>query len=151
MILSVALRVEWLKARARALRFLENIRLLEEEMRRAIVTTEWIANKWDARAIARSAVSAELLDGLSAYAREQAAGERGLALHWSSQWKLVRDLAGRRLTQNERLEIRMGEGDTYFSNDDNNDVDVDDPNEMRTQEPVRLEISLDNEEAQEDE
>ena len=143
------LHIEWLKARARALRYLENIRLLYEEMRRAVVTTKWIAGQWESRATARKDVSAELGDGLSAYAREQADAEYVLAEHWSLKWLAVQGVAEQCLTQSGGLDIRMGE--SYFSNDDDDDVDDDDPNTTRQPEPITVEITLDTETRDDDE
>ncbi|KII82921.1 hypothetical protein PLICRDRAFT_83984, partial [Plicaturopsis crispa FD-325 SS-3] len=49
-IMSDALRIEWCCARARAMRWSEEIILLQEEMRRVKVTMEWQAVRWDSRA-----------------------------------------------------------------------------------------------------
>ena len=144
-----ALHVEWLKARARALQFLENIRLLYEEMRRAIATTTWIADNWGKKAKARENVSAELKDGLSAYAHEQASAENTLAAQWAKQWALVQDLASGCLSM-EELTVRMGQSSTYFSNDDDEDVDLDDPNTQRREEPATIEITIQNNNVQDE-
>ena len=50
------LRVEWLKCRARATRWKEEIMLLEEEMHRAIQFCAWKVNWWDKQAHLRNLI-----------------------------------------------------------------------------------------------
>ena len=110
-------------------------------MRRAVVSTKWVAAQWESKATTRQGVSSELKDGLSAYAHEQADGEAVLAEHWSLQWAAVRRLAERCLDQNGGLDIQMGEGSAYFSNEEE-DIDVDDVGDGRRPEPVTIEITI---------
>ncbi|KAJ6448048.1 hypothetical protein C8R47DRAFT_971630 [Mycena vitilis] len=84
------IRVEWTKARARAVRWREELILLEEEMRRVIAYCSWKANWWDERRDPRPEASAELREGLWAYTTEQAERERWWATKWSKQWAAVR-------------------------------------------------------------
>ncbi|KAG1724932.1 uncharacterized protein EDB91DRAFT_1331171 [Suillus paluster] len=44
------MRIEWCKARARAMRWAEEVELLKEEMRRILQFFEWDAQRWDERA-----------------------------------------------------------------------------------------------------
>ena len=87
------LRVEWLKCRARAARWKEEIELLEEEMRHAIQFCVWKANWWEEQAGHRTLVSAHLAEGIAAYAAENATAERRRLLSWSSHWEAVRQRA----------------------------------------------------------
>ncbi|KAJ7893230.1 hypothetical protein B0H13DRAFT_1625288 [Mycena leptocephala] len=60
-----SVRVEWSKARARRDRWVEEVQLLHEEMKRVLRT---IQGEWAARAEARSDIDPELAAGLRAYA-----------------------------------------------------------------------------------
>lgn len=85
-----ALRVEYLKSRARRDRHREEIRLLEEEMRRTIASSLTDAVEWEERASARDAQDDELAEGLCSYAREQADAARVNAERYSNKWQAVR-------------------------------------------------------------
>ena len=139
-----ALHIEWLKARARAARYWENICLVYEEMRRAIATTLWIASQWDNRAKLRHGVSAELADGLAAYAYEHAALERAMATRWEKKWRVVQQVAKRCIADHEEYQLRMTDQGTYFSNNDQEDVDMDDPDSLPPgfENAIRLEVEL---------
>lgn len=84
------LRVEWCKARARAQRYREELELVDEEMGRAIAFTKWRADWWLKQIGLRQSVTAELRDGLQAYAREQSAIEKERAQVWEEEWVPVR-------------------------------------------------------------
>ncbi|KAG1726897.1 uncharacterized protein EDB91DRAFT_1330912 [Suillus paluster] len=45
------MRIEWCKARARAMRWAEEVELLKEEMRRILQFFEWDAQRWDERGL----------------------------------------------------------------------------------------------------
>ena len=89
----VDLRVEWLKCRARAARWKEEIQLLEEEMRRSLQFCAWKAEWWDAQALRRTNVQPHLHEGLVAYAAKTAAAERHRLASWSIAWVAVRERA----------------------------------------------------------
>ncbi|KAL1740941.1 hypothetical protein HDZ31DRAFT_67421 [Schizophyllum fasciatum] len=93
-----ALRVEYLKSRARRDRHREEIRLLEEEMRRTIASFLTDAEEWDQRASARVAVDAELLEGLHSYATEQALIARSRAVRFQERWRDIRAQGQRALS-----------------------------------------------------
>ncbi|KAF7362033.1 CxC2 domain-containing protein [Mycena venus] len=78
--------VEWMKACARADRWREELVFLEEEMRRVLEFCYWKARWWDERHEACTGVSAELAEGLRAYAMEQAARKRAWAAKWELKW-----------------------------------------------------------------
>ncbi|KAK7024290.1 hypothetical protein VNI00_016414 [Paramarasmius palmivorus] len=81
-----ATRLEWMKARARDLRWKEEVLLLEEEMRRVLVTLEYEAKEWLAR-VATEDLTGPLGEGVTAYALRQAAIRRGLAAKFRSMWE----------------------------------------------------------------
>ncbi|KAG6914287.1 hypothetical protein DXG01_001266 [Tephrocybe rancida] len=85
------IRLEWLKARACAERWREEVILLDEEMRRVLVYTEWRASWWDEQASCNPTESPSLLEGLQAYAAEQAAIERSWLVSWAPKWAPVRE------------------------------------------------------------
>ena len=115
-------------------------------MRRAKVTTDWIAGRWETRAKVARDVSKELQDGLAAYALEQAGGERKMSAQWASQWSFIQEMAERCLASEGGLEVRVEEGSTYFSNDDTEDIDIDSPDAGtgRRAEPITIEITVED-------
>lgn len=88
---SLALRIEWCKARARAHRWSEECTLLEEEMRRVIQFNSHMAATWRARAKVdgfkdmRSAA----VEGRIAYASRQAAIRDDLVRFCQRTWQDV--------------------------------------------------------------
>jgi hypothetical protein len=94
-----SLRVEWVKARARALRWKEELVLLDEEMRRTLVFGEWMAEEWSRRSSVRSTVDSILAEGLAAYAAEHADIERARCARWASRWSPVRQRAREALSK----------------------------------------------------
>ena len=60
----LALRIEWCRVRARAMRWSEEVLLLREEMRRVLVFLEWQATWWEKRAVSHVEWWAEQ-DGLA--------------------------------------------------------------------------------------
>ncbi|KAJ7462586.1 hypothetical protein FB451DRAFT_991024, partial [Mycena latifolia] len=87
------IRVEWMKARARADRWREELILVDEEMQRVLVYCTWKANCWTDRVALREDVSPELPEGLRAYALEQAAREAAWATNWATKWSVIRERA----------------------------------------------------------
>ncbi|KAG1821349.1 hypothetical protein EV424DRAFT_1511830 [Suillus variegatus] len=84
-----SLRVEWCKTRARHTRWLEEIQLLRVEMHRVLAFFAWEANCWDKRATLRIVDWSEDTEGLTAYAKRQAAIRRALSAHFSEMWSNV--------------------------------------------------------------
>ncbi|KAJ7108379.1 hypothetical protein C8R43DRAFT_1091876 [Mycena crocata] len=68
-----ALRIEWAKARARRLRWCEEVDLLEEEMRRILKFFTWWSGWWTSLIGQREPVSDAQSEGETAYASRQAA------------------------------------------------------------------------------
>jgi hypothetical protein len=101
-------RVEWLKLRARAARWREEVLLLEEEMRRAVEFCDWKQRWWRQRVGSRDtdalvvnvdgmntqgSPEPHVLDGIRAYALQHADAERTRADDWERKWKPVRQRA----------------------------------------------------------
>ncbi|KAJ7017626.1 hypothetical protein C8F04DRAFT_1279060 [Mycena alexandri] len=85
--LNEALRIEWARARARAHRWTEEVDLLEEEMRRIQQFLTWRADMWEAQ-VGRCGTQVDeiQLEGDAAYARRQAAFQRGLCNAFAVKW-----------------------------------------------------------------
>ncbi|KAI0083229.1 hypothetical protein BDY19DRAFT_998729 [Irpex rosettiformis] len=85
-----ALRIEFLKARARAHRFQEEVQLLEEERRRILVSIEARALLWERRgAFAAQKECPITRQGAVAYAAEQSAMFRRMQEVFRSAWAFV--------------------------------------------------------------
>ncbi|KAL0563052.1 hypothetical protein V5O48_019026 [Marasmius crinis-equi] len=85
-----SLRSEWCKARANARRSREEVRLVDEEMRRAIDYCCYLSRWWEQQIGRRTDLPVFLEEGLTAYAREHAHVERERGLAWGSTWSHVR-------------------------------------------------------------
>ena len=70
------LRVEWLKQRACAQRWREELLLVEEEMRRSLSFCLWRAQHWRAYADNQLNKAVHMREGLLAYAAEQSSHSR---------------------------------------------------------------------------
>jgi hypothetical protein len=84
-----ALRIQWCRARARKLRWAEEIELLLEEMRRVREFLAWHARWWIERANGRGCVEKGLQEGLSAYAHCQASMCRQMKENFEKLWQSV--------------------------------------------------------------
>ena len=89
--------MEWAKARARAARWREQVRLVHEEMRRVLEATRYEASRWNLLRSQRqtqisftASVDDELDEGLKAYADEHTAMEGTRALSFELKWAAVR-------------------------------------------------------------
>ncbi|KAJ7256755.1 hypothetical protein C8J57DRAFT_1650145 [Mycena rebaudengoi] len=89
--LNEALRIEWAKARARSLRWLEEVQLLEEEMRRIQQFLLW-HGKWWREQVGRRDVDAVQKEGDTAYALRQAVLKETLAARFKEKWGGVEEL-----------------------------------------------------------
>lgn len=83
----VALRIEWCRARARAMRWSEEILLLREEMRRVLTFLSWHGDWWVTQAQRRGDIPDELSEGLAAYAKKQAHIRRTIRASFNETWK----------------------------------------------------------------
>ncbi|KAL1947382.1 hypothetical protein VTO73DRAFT_14343 [Trametes versicolor] len=139
-----SLRVEWAKARARAARWSEQVRLVDEEMRRVISATQHIAKEWNLRrsrrqsqAAGASATDQDLDEGLAAYADEHCAMETLRATALEEKWRAVRSHASALINggplSSDPVPLSPREPSAVVelavevaSFDDEDDVDVDD-------------------------
>ncbi|KAJ7076953.1 hypothetical protein C8R43DRAFT_966146 [Mycena crocata] len=82
-----SLKVEWSRAKARKVRWDEEVHLLREEMRRVLRYLDWQVNWWDAKRESRTDITdAAMRGGMRAYAAKQAATCRSLWGFFNSQW-----------------------------------------------------------------
>ncbi|KAJ8090814.1 hypothetical protein PM082_024727 [Marasmius tenuissimus] len=87
------LRVEWCKARANACRAHEEVRLIEEEMRRSIQFCFKQSGWWREQVGRRTEVPEYLAEGLTAYAKEHEEVEMAQGLRWTRSWAKIRSRA----------------------------------------------------------
>jgi hypothetical protein len=81
-------RVEWTTSSARLERWVEEVQLLQEEMRRVIMFLEWKSCDWLTRVEARRGnVTPDIQSGLNAYTRKQAAIYHDLAVSFAKLWR----------------------------------------------------------------
>ncbi|KAG6809361.1 hypothetical protein H0H92_000569 [Tricholoma furcatifolium] len=98
--LNEGIRLEWLKARARAERWREEICLVEEEMRHVLEYGRWKAAWWREQAERREVSSTVLAEGLLAYAMEQAQVEDAHVSACERRWMDIRQRAQEVLADN---------------------------------------------------
>lgn len=80
-------RYEWMTCRARADRWREELDLLREEMRRVIAFLEWKSQSWGESVSSHlGSVTADIQNGIDAYARKQEATYHELAISLANQW-----------------------------------------------------------------
>ncbi|KAJ7863782.1 hypothetical protein B0H14DRAFT_2574722 [Mycena olivaceomarginata] len=82
-----AVRIEWAKTRARAMRWAEEVDLLEEEMRCIVEFLRWRSGRWKARVNMRGLAEGPQLEGETAYAMRQANIQATLASEFLKEWK----------------------------------------------------------------
>ncbi|PIL32910.1 hypothetical protein GSI_05028 [Ganoderma sinense ZZ0214-1] len=84
-----SLRIEWCKARAQALRWMEECELLRQEMRRVADYHQWAARRWEDM-VGRNFVDRDdYLEGADAYAHRQASLHCALKLRCLQVWRYV--------------------------------------------------------------
>ncbi|KAG6819407.1 hypothetical protein H0H93_012104, partial [Arthromyces matolae] len=69
--LNDALKVEWSRARARSMRWTEEVELLQEEMRRICQYLSWESDSWKTRATTASHEDTTVREGMAAFAQSQ--------------------------------------------------------------------------------
>lgn len=87
-----SMHVEWAKARARMMRWKEELMLVQEEMRRVVAYHKWKADWWRERGSTRHHADQVISSGISGYAYKQADISMHMAeqcaLHWLPHLKL---------------------------------------------------------------
>ena len=106
------LRVEWLKCRARANRWKEEIQLVEEEMRRSLEYGQYLHSWWLQRPSFRTTNSFHLQEGLLAYAAEMADMEDRRGISWGFTWATIRERA--KMILEKILNDNLKEGEDGF-------------------------------------
>ncbi|KAK6971667.1 CxC2 domain-containing protein [Favolaschia claudopus] len=97
-----AVRVEWSKAKARRDRWVEEVQLLREEMRRVLRFLAWRAGWWEERAVCSREVREDVKAGVEAYAVRQAAMTRQIARRFKSAWDASASDAVRAAVEDDR-------------------------------------------------
>ncbi|KAF7967636.1 hypothetical protein HWV62_33617 [Athelia sp. TMB] len=91
--LQEALRIQWCKARARAMRWSEEVLLIREEMSRVLAFLSWHSVWWDRQVGRRTDLTPEAAEGVSAYAHRQAAIRRKIRssfdILWTTGWDSI--------------------------------------------------------------
>ncbi|KAJ6449671.1 hypothetical protein C8R45DRAFT_769344, partial [Mycena sanguinolenta] len=77
---------EWAKTRACAMRWAEEVDLLEEEMRRVREFLKWPSDWWTMRVDGRQVSAGPQREGEAAYATRQAAIHATLAAEFAHEW-----------------------------------------------------------------
>ncbi|KZP24407.1 hypothetical protein FIBSPDRAFT_1011668, partial [Athelia psychrophila] len=85
--LQEVLRIQWCKARARAMRWSEEVLILREEMVRVLVFLTWHALWWERQALRRTGLSPEAAEGVAAYAYKQANIRRKIRASFDTLWR----------------------------------------------------------------
>jgi len=88
-----SLRVEWAKCRAHALRWQEELLLLEEKMCRVLEFGRWHTVWWRNQVSRQTDLCPDLTEGLAAFAAEQAVCEEDRVSQWAAKWAPVRERA----------------------------------------------------------
>ncbi|KAF7364442.1 CxC2 domain-containing protein [Mycena sanguinolenta] len=109
---SEPLRIEWAKKRAHAMRYREEVDLLEEEMRRVLQFLEWRADWWTGLLGLRAGKQADaaLREGHSAYAQKQAGYMRGMRERFAHLWRDVPRFLEMARAEYATMEADEGEG-----------------------------------------
>jgi hypothetical protein len=112
----IAVRIEWSRALARKTRWVEEVLLLREEMRRVLRYLSWEETTWQERAGAREdQVSREILAGMNAYASRQALLHHRIATFFKKQWSVSMASAARSIIASTRHEDdEAAELDQFF-------------------------------------
>lgn len=89
-----ALRIEWAKTRTKAMRYAEEVDLLEEEMRRVLQFLDWRAEWWQSQVGLRVEKQPEeaLREGHAAYAMKQAGYMKAMRARFAKNWEGVEKL-----------------------------------------------------------
>ncbi|KAF8065132.1 hypothetical protein FPV67DRAFT_1419442 [Lyophyllum atratum] len=87
--LNDGLRIEWCRARARAMRWAEEVELLQEEMRRVLATLSWKAGWWLEQRCRRMGLDSMTMEGVAAYSQQQAALALKLKYRFQAHWAEV--------------------------------------------------------------
>ena len=135
------MRVEWVKARARMMRWKEELLIVQEEMRRVLAYQQWKAVWWKDRDFGHG--DPAIMSGISGYAHKQAAiciqmaeqcavywlpclKEKGIVSSWGSDYEHLLVVVGGvdsavPLEQNSKDTVLDYEGDEHYVDYDENE------------------------------
>lgn len=112
------MRIEYLRARARALRFREHIEFLKEEKRRVLISLEAEASIWDRREREGLIEDTIMGQGRAAYAARQASIRRELLKVFGAIWSKFPTVSTTDSDNGDSLAARV----TLIVNDDVSDA-----------------------------
>lgn len=136
------LRSEWAKSRARAKRATEEVMLLKEEMHRVLKYLEWKANWWKSQAGGRPQESAELKEGIAAFAFKNSKIQLSLRDSFQKLWgSPLQDISANTNIENDKVkststQTENGNLDSNANNDDDGDDDDDDDDDEEDEDSV---------------
>ncbi|KDQ33848.1 hypothetical protein PLEOSDRAFT_1073975 [Pleurotus ostreatus PC15] len=110
------MRIEWAKTKARADRWVEELQLVQEEMRRSLQFLAWKADWWCEQATRRGNIPPAVSSGLSAYALKQASFLRALLQDSVDIW--LPALSARGLTPSWTTKYSANSGSRSSSEED---------------------------------
>ncbi|KAK7007313.1 CxC2 domain-containing protein [Favolaschia claudopus] len=84
--LQESVRIEWSKGKARRDRWVEEVHLLREEMKRVLRSLRYIQRQWEARLETPRTVDPALASGLAAYANRQILVHQRIATAFHTGW-----------------------------------------------------------------
>ncbi|KAG6836139.1 hypothetical protein H0H93_011016 [Arthromyces matolae] len=82
-------KIEWARARARSMRWSEEVELLQEEMRRIRQFLSWESDLWISRTTTASNEDPTVVEGMNAYAQSQGHLRRKLVERFEDMWREV--------------------------------------------------------------
>ncbi|KAJ7123215.1 hypothetical protein C8R43DRAFT_1135931 [Mycena crocata] len=111
-----SVRVEWVRARARKIRWEEEVLMLREEMKRVLRYLVWQAAWWRVRAGLRTDLPEATAAGVHAYAMKQAHWHEELGQFFERKWKMNPVVAAKHLVAVEAAADLDGvDLDEFFS------------------------------------
>ncbi|KAJ7266198.1 hypothetical protein C8J57DRAFT_1511130 [Mycena rebaudengoi] len=108
--LHASVHVEWVRAQARKDRWVEEVMLLREEMRRVLRYLTWQAEWWDGWGDVRTDVDGALRSGLRGYAAKQASLHCCLDKYFFKEWDSPADTVVRHLVAVDSAAASEGDG-----------------------------------------
>ncbi|KAJ7182801.1 hypothetical protein C8R43DRAFT_1116421 [Mycena crocata] len=118
-----ALRIEWAKTRARAMRWAEEVALLEEEMRRIGQFLTWRAGWWTERADGRQREDGPQREGERAYAWQHAKLQTDLCERFETLWKDLPELVRKGRSGELEVQVTLAAGSVSRVADEDEDED----------------------------
>ncbi|KAL0568608.1 hypothetical protein V5O48_013381 [Marasmius crinis-equi] len=120
--LQEVMRIEWSKSWARKRRWAEELALVDEEMRRTLVTLQHDAEEWKGLAMVEGEVDGVLMEGMRAFALEQAATRQALAAGFQALWARPDPLPKVKISIDELSDGEIeAEGDEEESEDEDDE------------------------------